>query len=154
MPTQRNLGGGKLPHSKSNRLDSTTVPQPSYWLCHVGEFYLSIGQLCRRLPFAKSTRYAGTNRPKMASKSLILGQRDNACGPPHCPGRSASASNFAILCALLQRDQNPSVAKQRSANFSCRSASWNHQITANPRRTSSSLRPDLVFGTDRRFVRQ
>ena len=52
-----------------------------------------------------------------------------------------------MLCALLQRDQNPSGAKQGCAALSRRSASWNHQITRNPRRTSSPIRPDLVFAT-------
>ena len=35
--------------------------------------------ICRRLPFVKSASYAGAHRPK-TSKSLILGERDNACG--------------------------------------------------------------------------
>jgi hypothetical protein len=50
-----------------------------------------------------------------------------------------------MLCALLQRNQNPSGAEQGCAALSRRSASWNHQITRNPRRTSSPIRPDLVF---------
>jgi hypothetical protein len=38
---------------------------------------------------------------------------------------------------------------QGCAALSGRSASWNHQITRNPRRTSSPIRPDLVFATHR-----
>lgn len=37
-----------------------------------------MGLVCRRPPFVKSTPYAGTRKPKTASKSLILSQRDNA----------------------------------------------------------------------------
>ena len=37
--------------------------------------------------------------------------------------------------------------EQGCAAFSCGSADWSRQITANPRRTPSPLRPDIVFDT-------
>jgi hypothetical protein len=45
-----------------------------------------------------------------------------------------------MLCALLQRNQNPSGAEQGCAALSRRSASLNHQITRNPR-------PDFITNT-------
>jgi hypothetical protein len=62
-------------------IERTACPYPEdsdERLCHVGEFYLSIGRVCRRPSVMKSTSYAGGHRPKTTSKSLILGQRDNA----------------------------------------------------------------------------
>src|SRR5208282_5783074 len=69
-------------------------------------------------------------------------------------GRGAPAPDPAMLCALLQRNQNPSGAEQGCAVLSRRSASWNHQITRNPRRTSSPTRPDLVFATHNHMRKQ
>jgi hypothetical protein len=47
----------------------------------------------------------------------------------------------------LVRYQNPLVVKQGCAGLSRRSADSKGKITRRPRRTSSPLRPDLVFGT-------
>jgi len=69
------------------------------------------------------------------------------CGPHYCLGRGAPAPDPAMPCALLQRNQNPSGAEQGCVALSRRSASWNHQITRNPRRTSSPIRPDLASTT-------
>ena len=49
--------------------------------CHVGEFYLSIEPVCRRPSATKSMAYAGAHRSKTTSKSVILGQCDNADSP-------------------------------------------------------------------------
>jgi hypothetical protein len=69
-------------------------------------------------------------------------------------GRGAPAPDPAMLCTLLQRNQNPSGAEQGCAALTRRSASWNHQITRNPRRTSSPIRPDLVFATHKNSLRR
>jgi hypothetical protein len=46
--------------------------------CQVGEFYLSIEAVCRRPSVTKSIAYARAHESKTTSKSVILGQRDNA----------------------------------------------------------------------------
>jgi hypothetical protein len=73
--------------------------------------------------------------------------RSRVCGPHHRVGRGAFTSDPAILCTILERNQDSSVPEQGCAAFSCGSADWSRQITANPRRTRSPLRPDIVFDT-------
>ena len=48
---------------------------------------------------------------------------------------------------IITTKSEPIGPEQGCAALSRRSASWNHQITRNPRRTSSPIRPDLVFAT-------
>src|ERR1700692_4623914 len=69
------------------------------------------------------------------------------CGPHHCLGRGAFASDPEILRRLLQRHQNASILEQGCAGHSPTSANRKHQITRHPWRTSPPLRPSLVFGT-------
>src|ERR1700732_883013 len=51
--------------------------------CQVGEFYLSLEPVCRRPSGTKSMAYAGRHRSKTTSKSVILGQRDDALRTLH-----------------------------------------------------------------------
>jgi hypothetical protein len=67
------------------------------------------------------------------------------CGSFHRLGRSASASDSACLCPLLQRHQNASVIEQRCAGLSPGSANRNHKFTPDPWRASSPLCPGLGF---------
>ena len=48
------------------------------------------------------------------------------CGPHHCLWRGAPAPNSAIVCLLLQRDQNSPVIGQRCADLSPGSADRCH----------------------------
>src|SRR5262245_24892101 len=60
-------------------------------------------------------------------------------------GENPSAPDLANLCSLLQRYQNALVAGQRCTGLSSHSAYRNHQLTRDPWRTASPLRPDLGF---------
>src|SRR5215468_1679270 len=59
--------------------------------------------------------------------------------------RGPSAPNSAIIRALLQRHQDPSITGQGCAGFSPGSADREHQIVPHPRGTPSPLRPGLNF---------
>src|ERR1700692_2318026 len=67
------------------------------------------------------------------------------CGPHHCLGRGAFASDPEILRRLLQRHQNASILEQGCAGHSPNSANRKHQITRHPWRTSPPVRPSLSF---------
>src|ERR1700694_1370547 len=67
------------------------------------------------------------------------------CGPHHCLGRDASASDSAIVRTLLQRHQNASIIGQRCAGLSPGSVDRKHQIASHPWWASSPLRPGLGF---------
>jgi hypothetical protein len=59
--------------------------------------------------------------------------------------RGPSAPNSAIIRALLQRHQDPSITGQGCAGFSPGPADREHHIVPDPRRTPSPLRPGLNF---------
>src|SRR5713226_5083055 len=61
------------------------------------------------------------------------------CGPHHYLGRGAFAPDSAIVCLLLQRDQNASVVGQRRADLSPGSAGRKPKNVPHPRRTPSPL---------------
>ena len=63
----------------------------------------------------------------------------------HHPGRSAFASDSAILRKLLQQHENPSLLEQGCSYLASYSANRNHLVTSDPRRASPSLRPGLGF---------
>src|SRR6266852_3268221 len=65
------------------------------------------------------------------------------CGPHHYLGRGAFAPDSAIVCLLLQRDQNASVVGQRRADLSPGSAGRKPKNVPHPRRTPSPLLQSL-----------
>src|SRR5712664_3323748 len=67
------------------------------------------------------------------------------CGPHHCLGRGASASDSEMLRPLLQRRQNASVLEQGCTSLSLGTAHRCHSFTRRPWRTSPPLRPRLSF---------
>jgi hypothetical protein len=67
------------------------------------------------------------------------------CGPHHCSGRGAPASNSTFLCRLLQLRQNASVIGQGRAGCSPGSAGRKHKGAPHPRRTPSPLPQGLGF---------
>jgi len=60
-------------------------------------------------------------------------------------GRGASAADAAMLCALLQRNQNAPIVGQRCATFSPGSADRTHHVACATRRPSSPVRANLSF---------
>ncbi len=65
------------------------------------------------------------------------------CGPHHYLGRGAFAPDSAIVCLLLQRDQNASVVGQRRTDLSPGSAGRKPKNVPHPRRTPSPLLQSL-----------
>src|SRR5215475_12554339 len=59
--------------------------------------------------------------------------------------RGPSAPNSAIIRALLQQHQDPSITGQGCAGFSPGSADREHQIVPDPGQTPSPLRPGVNF---------
>ena len=82
---------------------------------------------------------------RMACRTADRIDPSRVLGPHHCPGRGASAPNFAILCGLLQRRQNSSILGQGCADLSPGSANRCDQVTRHPGRTSPPLLPCLSF---------
>ena len=70
-------------------------------------------------------------------------------GPDHCLQRGASAPDSALLRELLQQSSDAPVTQQRRAGASSNSAPWRPKVTSCSRWTTSPIRPNLVFGTDR-----
>ena len=70
-------------------------------------------------------------------------------GPDHCLRRGASAPDSALLRELLQQSSDAPVTQQRRAGASSDSAPWRPKVTSCSRWTTSPIRPNLVFGTDR-----
>src|SRR4029077_17386652 len=66
-------------------------------------------------------------------------------GPHHCLWRGTPAPDSAIVCLLLQPDQNSPVIGQGCADLSPGSADRGHQFARHPWRTPSPLRPSLGF---------
>src|SRR5882757_2714469 len=87
-----------------------------------------------------------------------------ACGevdwldPPRMPRshrrlrRSPSAPNSCGLRRLLQRTPNASVVGEGFAGPSADPPVWPDRSVADPRRTSSSILPDIVFSRDNRLL--
>jgi hypothetical protein len=65
-------------------------------------------------------------------------------------GEAHLRRNSAIIRALLQRHQDPSITGQGCAGFSPGSADREHQIVPDPGRTPSPLRPGVNFRYTRR----
>ena len=70
-------------------------------------------------------------------------------GPDHCLRRGASAPDSALLRELLQQSSDAPVTQQRRAGASSDSAPWRPKVISCSRWTTSPIRPNLVFGTDR-----
>src|SRR3954451_319382 len=70
-------------------------------------------------------------------------------GPHDRPRRGSPAPVAALLRKLLQRNQNASRASERRADPPPNRADWYPEITSDSRRTSSPIRPNVVFGTHR-----
>src|SRR4051795_1289148 len=63
--------------------------------------------------------------------------------------RGSPAPAADLLRKLLQRNQNASRASERRADPPPNRADWYPEITSDSRRTSSPIRPNVVFGTHR-----
>ena len=85
-----------------NALEPTDFQALSRW-----QFLLVKQPICRRQAVTKSTGCAKAHRAKMASKSAILGQRDNASQSAAAPARMNA----------------PAAMSKRSANGTCRNSS-------------------------------
>src|SRR3954451_20143823 len=70
-------------------------------------------------------------------------------GPHDRPRRGSPAPVADLLRKLLQRNQNASRASERRADPPPNRADWYPEITSDSRRTSSPIRPNVVFGTHR-----
>ena len=68
-------------------------------------------------------------------------------GPHDRPRRGSPAPVADLLRKLLQRNQNASRASERRADPPPNRADWYPGITSDSRRTSSPIRPNVVFGT-------
>jgi hypothetical protein len=79
------------------------------------------------------------------AERLIRIDPARVCGPHHCSGRGAPASNSNFLCRLLQLRQNASVVGQGRAACSPGSAGRKHKGAPHPRRTPSPLPQGLGF---------
>jgi hypothetical protein len=74
-------------------------------------------------------------------------------GSRHCHGRGTPTPDSAIVCLLLQRDQNSPVIERGCAELSPGSADRCHQFARHPWRTPSPLRPSLGFRYTQAFFR-
>ena len=72
--------------------------------------------------------------------------------PGSCPDlwRTAFAPSSEVIRALLQRSAHASGIEQGHAPTPDHPMFWNHLCHASSVRTTSSLRPDMIFGNDRR----
>src|SRR3954454_8272729 len=68
-------------------------------------------------------------------------------GPHDRPRRGSPAPVADLLRKLLQRNQNASRASERRADPPPNRADWYTEFTSGSRRTSSPIRPNVVFGT-------
>ena len=114
----------------------------------------------RQTPLARHGHTGQADRARLAlakcfRRTVDRGDPPRVCRPSHRFGRATSASDFAMLRSLLQRNKNSSlqrnknssVAEQRRADFSRRSADWNRQITRHPRRNSITITSGIRFST-------
>jgi hypothetical protein len=60
-------------------------------------------------------------------------------------GRGPPAPNAAILCALLQRNQNAPIVERRCATHTPGSAEWTHRVACHGRRATSPICSNLSF---------
>src|SRR5262249_36643511 len=59
--------------------------------------------------------------------------------------RGAPAPDAAILCALLQRNQNAPIVERRCATHTLGSAEWTHRVACHGRRATSPICSNLSF---------
>jgi hypothetical protein len=59
--------------------------------------------------------------------------------------RGAPAPDAAILCALLQRNQNAPIVERRCATHTPGSAEWTHRVACHGRRATSPICSNLSF---------
>src|SRR6478752_485049 len=72
----------------------------------------------------------------------LFGSRD-------CLGRAPPSPSAALLCELLQSEQNTPVLEQGCADEATSSRPRDHRSEACPRRPASSLRSHLISDRDR-----
>ena len=113
-------------------------------------------------PARAGGRSSGTMRPRSGQTDrapLTMAERFRRAadwvhpsrmpGPDHCLRRGASAPDSARLRELLQQSSDAPVTQQRRAGASSDLAPWRPKVTSCSRWTTSPIRPNLVFGTDR-----
>src|SRR6266487_2801581 len=59
--------------------------------------------------------------------------------------QGAPAPDAAILCALLQRNQNAPIVERRCATHTPGSAEWTHRVACHGRRATSPICSNLSF---------
>ena len=110
------------------------------------------------LPVRRTLDRLGVSRPSNRAKVTLaepLCRAADRLDPPRMPrpcgghGSRAPASDPAILCDLLQPGPHAPIAEQGLPDPPAHSSARNDRRRADPRRPASSLRPNVVSGTDR-----
>ena len=113
----------------------------------------------RHAPIASHGHPRQAHRPGLALAERLRRKVDRidptrVCRPHGCLGRSAPAPDSDEVFRLLQRVEDSSVSRQRRSDPSRNPARGPRHISARPRRASSPLLQNLIFGTDRRVARR